>query len=207
MGIVDLRSHAHRLGHHSRPPGRSLRPAAFLHFRLSALCRQLRPLRRSSVGGTDYFVSRPASGRRRDDFRQWARRGLDRIPVERTRQSHGSELDGLPRRFSYRPHPRRISYRHPRLALDLFYQSSGRHLGRIPGVEAAGGKPGKGRTHFHRFSRRDPADDDLQFVDLRHESVAPRRLARPDGAAPDSACLWWPSRYLFSSNCAPPCRS
>ena len=155
----------------------------------------------------DYFVSRPASRRRRDDFRQRARRGLDRIPVKRAGQGHGSDLHGISRRFSHRPDSRRFSHRQRRLALDLFYQSPDRHLGRISGMEAARRKPGKARTHFGRFSRRGAADDDLQFVDLWHESIAARRLERSDGAAACSACLRLRSCCLFSSNCARPCRS
>jgi hypothetical protein len=140
MGPADLRFDVDRFGDHGRAARRSVRQAALLHLRLPAVCAELRVLRRLPVGRTNHFFSRAPSGRRRDDFRQRPCGGHDRLTGKPTWQSDGRDLHGLSYRFSHRPDSRWLHDRQHRLALDLFHQSTGRHLGRLSRLEIIGRK-------------------------------------------------------------------
>src|SRR5581483_4264553 len=99
VGVADLRSALDRHRDHGGAPRRSVRPAALLCQRISAIRSRLRALRFCPGRLADHSLSRSAGGRRRDDLGQRPRRRLDRVSFRPARQGDGLCFHGISRGF------------------------------------------------------------------------------------------------------------
>src|SRR5215813_10694657 len=104
---------------------------------------EFRSLWHRSVRIADYYISRFAGHRWRDDLGQWQSGCFHCIASQSTRKSHGHCVNGFSHRFSNRSDPGRIPDRHRRLALDFLSQPTHRDLGRVPRLETFGRKQGR----------------------------------------------------------------